>query len=97
MTDLYTLTVPHGLDMQGLLRAVSETIAERDRLRADLAGYVEANRYMKGELDDALEDARKYAEARRENMRLRDMLYAIVNRCEGQAKDIARAALEHAK
>lgn len=40
-------------------------------LRGSLEGYVEANRYMKGELDDALEDARKYAEAQREIARLR--------------------------
>ena len=41
---------------------------------AELAGYIEANRYMKGELDDALEDARKYCEAKREIARLRDAL-----------------------
>ena len=38
---------------------------------AELAGYVEANRHMKGELDDALEDARKYCEAKGEIARLR--------------------------
>ena len=41
-------------------------------LRGSLEGYVEANRHMKGELDDALEDARKYAEAQREIARLID-------------------------
>ena len=40
-------------------------------LRGSLDGYVEANRYMKGELDDALEDARKYCEAQGEISRLR--------------------------
>ena len=43
-------------------------------LRGSLEGYVEANRHMKGELDDALEDARKYAEAQREIARLREAL-----------------------
>lgn len=43
---------------------------EIDRLRAEVAGYVEANRHMKGELDDALEDARKYCEAQKEIARL---------------------------
>ena len=38
---------------------------------AELAGYVEANRYMKNELEDALEDARRFAEAQREIARLR--------------------------
>lgn len=74
---------------------------------AELAGYVEANRHMKGELDDALEDARKYCEAKREIARLQDRLdsalsqsslfgdalHAIANRCEGMASRIARAAL----
>ena len=41
---------------------------------AELAGYVEANRHMKGELDDALEDARKYCEAQGEIARLREAL-----------------------
>lgn len=77
---------------------------------AELAGYVEANRHMKGELDDALEDARKYCEAKREIARLRDRLdaalsqsslfgdalHAIINRCEGMANRIARAALAQA-
>ena len=49
----------------------AEAADEIDRLRAELAGYVEANKHMKGELDDALEDARKYAEAQREIARLR--------------------------
>ena len=50
---------------------------EIDRLRAELAGYVEANRYMKGDLEDAIEDARKYCEARREIARLREALSVI--------------------
>ena len=50
----------------------AEAADEIDRLRAELAGYVEANKHMKGELDDALEDARKYAEAQREIARLID-------------------------
>ena len=52
----------------------AEAADEIDRLRAELAGYVEANKHMKGELDDALEDARKYCEAKREIARLRDAL-----------------------
>ncbi len=44
---------------------------------AELAGYVEANRHMKGELDDALEDARKYCEAQGEIARLREALGKI--------------------
>ncbi len=85
----------------------AEAADEIDRLRAELAGYVEANKHMKGELDDALEDARKYCEAKREIARLRDRLdaalsqsslfgdalHAIINRCEGMANRIARAAL----
>jgi len=72
---------------------------EIDRLRAELAGHVEANRYMKGELDDALEDARKYAEAQREIVRLREALSNLLAAAEGQggtkydAHEIARAAL----
>ena len=38
--DLYTLTGPHDLDMQGLLQAVSHAITERDQLRAELAAAV---------------------------------------------------------
>ena len=48
-------------------------------LRGSLEGYVEANRYMKGELDDALEDARKYCEAQREIARLRGALAIIAH------------------
>jgi len=43
-------------------------------LRGSLDGYIEANRYMKGELDDALEDARKYCAAQVEIARLRGAL-----------------------
>ena len=60
-----------------LYEGIMQISDERDRLRAELAGYVEANRYMKNELDDALEDARKYAEAQREIARLRDALSAV--------------------
>lgn len=93
--------------VQGLAQLGRNAIERVAQLEAELAGYVEANRYMKGELDDALEDARKYCEAQREIARLRDRLdsslsqsslfgdalHAIANRCEGMASRIARAAL----
>ena len=56
----------------------AEAADEIDRLRAELAGYVEANRYMKGELDDALEDARKYADAQREVARLKNKINGML-------------------
>jgi len=77
---------------------------ERDRLRAELAGYVEANRYMAGELEDALDDARKYAEAKGEIARLREAMEWLLSTVDRQtwsmsrfhaAKDKARAALAH--
>lgn len=55
----------------GTARAADDAIAAVHVLRGSLEGYIEANRYMKGELDDAMEDARKYAEAQREVSRLR--------------------------
>lgn len=93
--------------VQGLAQLGRNAIERVAQLEAELAGYVEANRYMKGELDDALEDARKYCEAQGEIARLRDRLdaalsqsslfgdalHAIINRCEGMANRIARAAL----
>ena len=57
---------------------------------------------MKGELDDALEDARKYAEAKGEIARLREALEWLLSTVDRQtwsmsrfhaAKDKARAAL----
>ena len=58
--------------VQGLAQLGRNAIERVAQLEAELAGYVEANRYMKNELEDALEDARKYAEARREIARLID-------------------------
>jgi len=91
----------------GMQKASGDAITAVHVLRGSLEGYVEANKYMKGELDDALEDARKYAEAQREIARLGerldaalsqsslfgDALHTIVNRCDGMANRIARAAL----
>ena len=57
--------------VQGLAQLGRNAIERVAKLEAELAGYVEANRYMKGELDDAMEDARKYAEAKGEIARLR--------------------------
>lgn len=54
----------------GTARAADDAITAVHVLRGSLEGYVEANRHMKGELDDALEDARKYCEAQREIARL---------------------------
>ena len=55
----------------GMQKASGDAITAVHVLRGSLEGYVEANKYMKGELDDALEDARKYADAQREIARLR--------------------------
>lgn len=38
--DLYTLTIPENMSVQDLLRAMSDLVAERDQLRADLAAAV---------------------------------------------------------
>jgi len=64
--------------VQGLTQLGRNAIERVAQLEAELAGYVEANRYMKGELDDAIEDARKYAEAQLEIARLRDALRFVV-------------------
>ena len=63
--------------VQGLAQLGRNAIDRVAQLEAELAGYVEANRHMKGELDDALEDARKYCEAQGEIARLRDALGKI--------------------
>ncbi len=70
--------VRHGLTdplqdpgVQGLAQLGRNAIDRVAQLEAELAGYVEANKHMKGELDDAIEDARKYADAQREIARLR--------------------------
>ncbi len=60
--------------VQGLAQLGRNAIDRVAQLEAELAGYVEANRHMKGELDDALEDTRKYCEAKREIARLREAL-----------------------
>lgn len=99
MNDLYTLTIPHDLDPQVLLRAISETIAERERLREENARLAEVNRYLIGISNEAMEDARKYAEAQTEIARLREALSNLLAAAEGQggtkhdAHEIARAAL----
>ena len=58
----------------GTEKASDDAITAVHVLRGSLEGYVEANKHMKGELDDALEDARKYAEAKGEIARLREAL-----------------------
>ena len=63
--------------VQGLAQLGRNAIERVAQLEAELAGYVEANRHMKGELDDALEDARKYAEAQREIARLEDQMACL--------------------
>lgn len=86
----------------GTARAADDAIAAVHVLRGSLEGYIEANRYMKGELDDALDDARKYAEAKGEIARLREALEWLLSTVDRQtwpmsrfhaAKDKARAAL----
>ena len=97
MTDLLQDPGVQGLTQLG--RNAIERVAQ---LEAELAGYVEANRHMKGELDDALEDARKYCEAQGEIARLREALEWLLSTVDRQtwsmsrfhaAKDKARAAL----
>ena len=80
--------------VQGLAQLGRNAIERVAQLEAELAGYVEANRHMKGELDDALEDARKYCEAQREIARLReaftplaDALLRLLDATEGFAVD----------
>ena len=63
--------------VQGLAQLGRNAIDRVAQLEAELSGYVEANRHMKGELDDALEDARKYCEAQREIARLRAELARV--------------------
>lgn len=58
---------------------------------AEIARLTEANRYMKGELDDALEDARKYAEAQAEIARLRESLEALAYPVNVSKVDHAKA------
>ena len=91
--------------VQGLAQLGRNAIERVAQLEAELAGYVEANRHMKGELDDALEDARKYCEAQGEIARLRDALEWLLSTVDRQtwsmsrfhaAKDKARAALAQA-
>lgn len=48
-----------------------EAADEIDRLRAEVARLTEANRYLIGISNEAMEDARKYEEARLEVSRLR--------------------------
>jgi hypothetical protein len=74
----------------GTARAADDAIAAVHVLRGSLEGYVEANRYMKGELDDALEDARKYAEAQGEIARLTDANRHQDEMIGEQATQIAR-------
>ena len=99
MRDQRESMTKHANELYAAIMQISD---ERDRLRAELAGYVEANRYMKGELDDAMEDARKYAEAKGEIARLREALEWLLSTVDRQtwsmsrfhaAKDKARAAL----
>lgn len=56
-----------------------EAADELDRLRAEVARLAEANRYLIGISNEAMEDARKYAEAQREIARLREALESIAN------------------
>ena len=81
--------------VQGLAQLGRNAIERVAQLEAELAGYVEANRHMKGELDDAIDDARKYCEARREIARLRK---ALENVCAANAgpRDNDGAAEWHA-
>ena len=65
-------------------------------LRGSLEGYVEANRYMKGELDDALEDARKYCEAQREIARLREACRLVIRYDESDPDDSVVLMLSYA-
>ena len=50
---------------------------EIDRLRAEVSRLTEANRYLIGISNEAMEDARKYEEARLEIARLREALSKI--------------------
>lgn len=60
------------MDLLSQTSAIAQhTADEIDRLRAEVAGLTEANRYLIGISNEAMEDARKYAEAQREVSRLR--------------------------
>lgn len=76
--------------VQGLAQLGRNAIERVAQLEAELAGYVEANRHMKGELDDALEDARKYCEAQGEIARLTDANRHQDEMIGEQATQIAR-------
>lgn len=67
----------HDPGVQGLAQLGRNAIERVSQLEAELAGFREANKHMAGELEDALEDARKYAEAQREIARLREALALI--------------------
>ncbi len=54
-----------------------DAAAEIDRLRAEVSRLTEANRYLIGISNEAMEDARKYEEARLEIARLREALSKI--------------------
>ena len=75
--------------VQGLAQLGRNAIERVAQLEAELAGYVEANKHMKGELDDALEDARKYCEAKREIARLREALTHIAEYWNRSENDTA--------
>lgn len=85
----------------GMQKASDDAITAVHVLRGTADDYAEANKYMKGELDDALEDARKNAEAQREIARLREALTDALCALEVCGKnydytmDKARAALEN--
>ena len=92
----------------GWLHELSEQVADEiDRLRAEvaekdaeIARLTEANRYLIGISNEAMEDARKYAEAQREiASALRECLKLIdaITPIEGDTVRKARDALERAK
>lgn len=65
--------------VQGLAQLGRNAIDRVAQLEEELAGYVEANKWMQIELETAIEDARKYCEAQREIARLRDALQTVVD------------------
>ncbi len=82
--------------VQGLAQLGRNAIERVAQLEAELAGYVEANRHMKGELDDALEDARKYCEAQREIARLREACRLVIRYDESDPDDSVVLMLSYA-
>ena len=76
---------------------------EIDRLRAEVSRLTEANRYLIGISNEAMEDARKYAEARLEIARLREALVATFDALDRSSSpfplsiEMTLAALDHAK